>query len=77
MNMIYQCACVICDSSGQEKPFFITVFKYSFVLLFKSNFITSMLKSSVIMACLIVLSFSILDKEFSRCSVNSFTSFLG
>ena len=56
------------------KPFFSTVFKYSFVLLFKSNFTKSILKSPVIMLCLIPLLLSIFDKEFSKCSVNSFTS---
>ena len=59
------------------KPFLITVFKYSFVLLFKSNFIRSMLKSPVNILCFIVLSFSIFDKEFSNCSVNSLVFPLG
>ena len=53
------------------KPFFITVLKYSLVLLFISNFIKSILKSPVNMLCFIVLSFSIFDKELYSCSVNS------
>ena len=59
------------------KPFFGTMLYYSFVLLFKLNFTKSILKSPVIMLCLIPLLLSIFDKEFSKSSVNSFTSQLG
>ena len=45
-------------------PLFKTVFKYSFVLSFKSNLIKSILKSPVIILCFIILSFSILDRAF-------------
>ena len=55
-------------------PFFKTVFKYSFVSSFKSNLIKSILKSPVIILCYIALSFSILDRVFSSCSVNCLTS---
>ena len=55
------------------KLFFSTVFKYSFVLSFKSNLIKSTLKSPLIMLCLKELLFSIFDKDFSKCSVNSLT----
>ena len=60
-------------------PFFKIVFKYSFVLSFKSNLIKpgvikSILKSPVIMLCLIVLSSSISDRVFYSCSVNCLTS---
>ena len=53
------------------KLFFSTVFKYSFLLSFKSNLIKS--KSPVSMLSLMDLLFSIFDKDFSKCSVNSLT----
>ena len=65
------------SSTVEIKPFLITVFRYSLVLSFKSNFIKSMLKSPVNMLCFVVLSFSIVDNELSNCSVNSLTLPLG
>ena len=59
------------------EQFLITVFKYSFVLLFKSNFIRSMLKSPVNILCFIVLSFFIFEKECSNCSVKTLMFPLG
>ena len=73
--------CMISNSGRQRivsiKPFYSTVFKYSFVLSFKSHLIKSILKSPVIKLCLMDLLFSMFDKDFSECSVNNLPLPLG
>ena len=49
-----------------KKLLCITVFRYSFMLLFESKLFKSVSKSPVITLCFMVLSFSIFDKEFAQ-----------
>ena len=64
---------IVVNSIVGIKPFFITVFKYSFVLLLISNFIKSIFKfpgQHVVLYSSVIFYF---DKELSSCSVNRLT----